>query len=209
MTARNGGEVDLTRKNSSQYTFKMPAGSVVIEVSFIKEEDAPTAEMSFGDVPESYWAYSEIQWAYENGYMNGTSATTFNPTGTVTRQQVWMILARMSGANPANMAAAKTWAEGNGISDGTNPGGAVTRQQLVSLLYRFAGQMGYDTNAKADLSSYPDAGAVASYATDAMAWAVANSIVGGTTAGTLDPTGTATRAQFAVILWRFYQTSAN
>lgn len=209
VTARNGGEVDLTRKNSSQYTFKMPAGSVVIEVSFIKEEDAPTAEMSFGDVPESYWAYSEIQWAYENGYMNGTSATTFNPTGTVTRQQVWMILARMSGANPANMAAAKTWAEENGISDGTNPGGAVTRQQLVSLLYRFAGQMGYDTNAKADLSSYPDAGAVASYATDAMAWAVANSIVGGTIAGTLDPTGTATRAQFAVILWRFYQTSAN
>lgn len=209
VTARNGGEVDLTRKNSSQYTFKMPAGSVVIEVSFIKEEDAPTAEMSFGDVPESYWAYSEIQWAYENGYMNGTSATTFNPTGTVTRQQVWMILARMSGANPANMAAAKTWAEENGISDGTNPGGAVTRQQLVSLLYRFAGQMGYDTNAKADLSSYPDAGAVASYATDAMAWAVANSIVGGTTQGTLNPAGTANRAQFAVILWRFYQTSAN
>ena len=209
VTARNGGEVDLTRKNSSQYTFKMPAGSVVIEVSFIKEEDAPTAEMSFGDVPESYWAYSEIQWAYENGYMNGTSATTFNPTGTVTRQQVWMILARMSGANPANMAAAKTWAEENGISDGTNPGGAVTRQQLVSLLYRFAGQMGYDTNAKADLSSYPDVGAVASYATDAMAWAVANSIVGGTTQGTLNPAGTANRAQFAVILWRFYQTSAN
>ena len=120
-----------------------------------------------------------------------------------------MILARMSGANPANMAAAKTWAEENGISDGTNPGGAVTRQQLVSLLYRFAGQMGYDTNAKADLSSYPDAGAVASYATDAMAWAVANSIVGGTTQGTLNPAGTANRAQFAVILWRFYQTSAN
>lgn len=33
-------------------------------------------------------------------------------------------------------------------------------------------------------------------------------IVGGTTAGTLNPAGTATRAQFAVILWRFYQTTA-
>ena len=209
VTARNGGEVDLTRKNSSQYTFKMPAGSVVIEVSFIKEEDAPTAEMSFGDVPESYWAYNEIGWAYDNGYMNGTSATTFNPGGTVTRQQVWMILARMSGADPAGMAAARTWAMDDGISDGTNPGGAVTRQQLVSLLYRFAGQMGYDTNAKADLSSYPDVASLAGYATDAMAWAVANSIVGGTTQGTLNPAGTANRAQFAVILWRFYQTSAN
>lgn len=33
-------------------------------------------------------------------------------------------------------------------------------------------------------------------------------IVGGTTAGTLNPAGAATRAQLAVILWRFYQTTA-
>ena len=54
--------------------------------------------------------------------MTGTTSTTFNPGGTVTRQQVWMILARMAGARPADMAAAKTWAVNNGISDGTNPG---------------------------------------------------------------------------------------
>ena len=88
------------------------------------------------------------------------------------------------------------------------PEGAVTRQQLVALLYRFAAKTGHDTNAKADLSSYPDASSVASYAADAMAWSVANGIIGGTTAGTLNPAGTATRAQFAAILWRFYQTTA-
>ena len=76
------------------------------------------------------------------------------------------------------------------------------------LLYRFAGQNGYDVSAKADLSGYPDVASLASYATDAMAWSVANSIIGGTTAGTLNPAGTANRAQFAVILWRFYQTTA-
>ena len=32
-----------------------------------------------------------------------------------------MILARMAGASPANMAEAKSWAVANGISDGTNP----------------------------------------------------------------------------------------
>ena len=45
--------------------------------------------------------------------------------------------------------------------------------------------------------------AVESYATDAMAWAVAEGILGGTTAGTLNPAGTASRAQFAVILYRY------
>ena len=162
----------------------------------------------FTDVDESHWARTEIAWAYENGYMNGISATTFSPSGTVSRQQVWMILARMAGANPANMAEAKAWSVANGISDGSNPGGAVTRQQLVALLYRFAAQYGYDTTAKADLSSYPDAASLASYATDAMAWSVANGIIGGTTQGTLNPTGTANRGQFAAILWRFYQTTA-
>ena len=208
VTVRSGGEVDLTRKNSSQYTFKMPAGAVVIEVSFVESDSAAEVEMSFTDVPADYWAVSEIQWAFENGYMNGTSATTFNPSGTVSRQQVWMILARMAGANPADMAAAKAWAVEAGISDGTNPGGAVSRQQLVALLYRFAAQNGYDTNAKADLSGYPDVASLASYAADAMAWSVANGIIGGTTQGTLNPAGTANRAQFAVILWRFYQTTA-
>ena len=208
VTARSGGEVDLTKKNSTQYTFKMPAGAVVIEVSFVESDSAAEVEMSFADVAEDFWAYSEIQWAFDNGYMNGTSATTFNPSGTVSRQQVWMILARMAGANPADMAAAKAWAVESGISDGTNPGGGVTRQQLVALLYRFAAQNGYDTNAKADLSGYPDVASLASYAADAMAWSVANGIIGGTTQGTLNPAGTANRAQFAVILWRFYQTTA-
>ena len=210
VTDKDGDTVRVSSEGNDKYTFTMPSGAVTVKAVFVREgSPVVTPVTSFTDVAESFWAYNEIQWAAENGYMNGTSATSFNPTGTVTRQQVWMILARMAGANPADMSAAKTWAVNNGISDGTNPGGAVTRQQLVSLLYRFAGQNGYDTSAKADLSGYPDVASLASYATDAMAWAVANGIVGGTTQGTLNPAGTANRAQFAVLLWRFYQTSAN
>ncbi len=206
VTTRTGAQVELTRKSETRYTFIMPAGSISVQVSFIPEEQA--AEMDFADVPESFWAVNEIQWAYDNGFMNGTSAVSFNPGGTVNRQQVWMILARMAGADPASMAEAKAWAVANGISDGTTPTGAVTRQQLVALLYRFAVQNGYDVSGKADLSIYPDAASVAAYASDAMSWAVANGIIGGTTAGTLNPAGDSNRAQLAVILWRFYQTTA-
>ena len=209
VTTRGGDAVSLRQRNDSQYTFEMPAGSVVIHVSFMEQSSTPAEEMFFSDVPSDFWAYNEIQWAFENGYMNGTTSTTFVPSGAVTRQQVWMILARMAGSNPVDMAAARAWAVNNGISDGTDPGAAVTRQQLVALLHRFAAQNGYDTTARADLSGYPDVASVASYAADAMAWSVAEGIVGGTTQGTLNPAGTANRAQFAVILWRFYQTSAN
>lgn len=161
-------------------------------------------ELSFTDVPEGYWAYGEIIWAYGNGYMSGTSVTTFNPGGTVTRQQVWMILARMAGADPADMAEAKVWAVESGISDGTNPGGAVTRQQLAVLLYRYAVQNGMAAVTTQELlSSFPDAATVADYAVQALNWAVGRGIIGGTTQGTLNPAGTATRAQLAVMLYRW------
>ena len=207
VTERSGGNVKLTHQGGSKYTFTMPAGDAAVSVRF-RQADQAAPDMDFADVAPSFWAYSQIRWAFEKGYMNGTSATTFNPGGTVSRQQVWMILARMSGAAPADMAAAKTWAVNNGISDGTNPGGAVSRQQLVALLYRFADLSGYDISARADLSGYPDRASLASYASDAMAWAVAHGIIGGTVQGTLNAAGASNRAQLVVILWRFHEATA-
>ena len=200
VTDRNGREVKVTAERDGTYTFTQPRGRVTISVTFVREGGSTF----FSDVPESFWAYDEIAWAYDNGYVNGTSASAFSPNASISRQQVWMILARLSGADPANMSAAREWAVTNGVSDGTTPGGAVTRQQLVALLYRYATLMGYANDQRADLSDYPDAGTVAGYAVEPMQWSVANSIVGGTSNGTLDPTGTATRAQFAVILYRFW-----
>lgn len=165
------------------------------------EEPLP---LPFTDVPGGYWAYSEINWAYGKGLMSGKTDTLFQPDGTVTRQQVWMTLARLSGADPANMAEAKAWALKSGISDGSDPGSAVTRQQLVTLLYRYAELMGYPVSGKASLANFPDAGTISPYAKDAMAWAVGNFVISGSTGGYLNPGSTATRAQFATILWRFW-----
>ena len=200
VTDRDGDEIRVTANRDGTYTFTQPRGRVTIEVTFVRAGES----VFFDDVPASFWAYDEIAWAYDNGYVNGTSATTFSPNSSITRQQVWMILARLSGADPASMAAAREWAMVNDISDGTNPGNAVTRQQLVALLYRYAQLMGYDNGAREALTDFPDAGTVSGYAQEPMQWSVANGIVAGTSAGTLNPAGTATRAQFAVILYRFW-----
>ena len=50
---------------------------------------------------------------------------------------------------------------------------------------------------------FTDAGQVASYATDAMKWAIGEGLISGTTETTLSPKATATRAQVATILMRY------
>lgn len=155
------------------------------------------------DVSKDYWAAPYIGWAYQRGVMNGTGNGNFSPNGLTNRQQLWMVLARLSGEKPLNMAAARAWAMSNGISDGTNPGGSLTRQQLVAMLYRYARMRGCGLTASGELGNYNDARNVSSYARQAMAWAVGNGIVTGTADLRLNPQGTATRSHFAAMMFRF------
>jgi len=157
----------------------------------------------FDDIGEDHTFVNEIEWAYEEGYVKGVEEDTYDASASISRQQLWMVLSRHAEKDAGSMAEAKAWAMELGLSDGTNPGAAISRQQMVTILYRYAQLMGYDTSAKADLSAYPDAANVADYAADAMAWAVANGIINGTTAGTLNPAGNTTRGAFAAILYRF------
>ena len=198
---KNGERVEL-RESNGKYVFIMPKGGVTVDATF--KATGRTGGHPFRDVPASFWAGDAITWAYENGYMNGNSAVTFNPNGTITRQQLWMILARLNGADPASFAEARRWAVDNGVSDGSNPTANMSRQQMVTFLHRYAAMKGYRLSGSADLTAFPDHASVAGYAKEPLSWSVANSIVSGTANGTLNPGGTATRAQFAVILQRFY-----
>lgn len=204
----DGNTIRTTKTSDGKYTFTMPDGKVTIEATFkaIEEDTAPApATPSFSDVPSSFWAYEQITWVAEQGIMNGYANGTFGADNNTTRQALWMVLGRLSGELNADstMAQAREWAIANNVSDGTNPGNAMSRQQMVTMLYRYAQMKGYATNGSTDLSTYPDAAGVASYAQDALSWAVANGVVTGTTDGRLNPEGTASRAHFAVFMYRF------
>lgn len=180
-------------------------------------------ENPFTDVPASHWAHDDITYVYENDLMNGTDGSLFSPESTTTRAQVVTVLYRLAGQPAADWANpfwdvpasawfhdAVTWAWENDITGGVSSthfgaGNAVTREQLATFLYRYAQDQGYDTSARADLSGYSDAGLVSSYATEALSWANATGLIIGTTATTLSPQGSATRAQVATILSRFCQ----
>ena len=85
------------------------------------------------------------------------------------------------------------------------PNDTITREQMATILYGYAQYKGCDTTAKADLRKYTDAAQVGPWAAEAICWANAEGLVNGTSATTLSPKGSATRAQVAVILKQFCQ----
>ena len=193
------GRVDVARVNATTYTFKMPAGDVTVRVTFTDSDALP-----FTDVSAGQWFYDAVAYVYTNGMMEGDSATTFNPDGTMTRAMFWAVLGRIDGATitGTNWAdRAREWAMAEGVSDGTDPNGLVTREQMVTMLWRYAGE----PESSASLSAYTDAESVSDWAEAAMRWAIDEGIITGMTDTTLVPQGTATRAQCAAIFMRFDQ----
>lgn len=181
----------------------------------------------FVDIQKNAWYHEAVDFVVEAGLMNGMSSTTFDPEGEVTRAQLATMLYRLADApeidglnnpftdvpNGAWYTDAVIWAAENGIVNGMTettfaPDEAVTREQLVTMLYRFATKSGIDTTAEADLSAFTDAETVSDWASEAMQWAVATGLVSGMGDGTLNPTGTATRAQIATIFLRFLTQEA-
>ena len=219
VTDSKGKEIELTHKGGNEYTFKMPAGRVEIEVSFREIE----VELPFTDVPEGAWYADAAAYVYEHGLMAGTSATTFAPDATTSRSMIATILWRMAGSPVVNYAMNYTdvaqgqwcseairWATSEGIVGGYGNGlfgtnDPITREQFAAMLYRFAQEQGYDVSIgeNTNILSYTDVADLSEYAISAMQWACGAGIINGTSADTLSPQGQATRAQVAVMLMRF------
>ena len=225
VTDSKGKEIDLTHKGGNEYTFKMPAGRVEIEVSFREIE----VELPFTDVPEGAWYEDAAAYVYEHGLMAGTSTTTFAPDATTSRSMIATILWRMAGSPVVNYlmtfsdveqgqwySEAIRWAASEGIVGGYGNGlfgtnDPITREQFAAMLYRFAQEQGYDVSIgeNTNILSYTDVADLSEYAISAMQWAVGAGIINGTGDGsTLSPQGQATRAQVAVILTRYCENVA-
>lgn len=184
---------------------------------------AQAANLPFTDVKPNAWYYSAVECAYENGLFNGTSATTFAPDMAMSRGMLVSVLYRyegsptVSGSDPFTdvdsrkyYAAAVTWAAQNGVVNGTGtttfaPDTDIAREQMVAILYRYANIKGYNTGARDSLNAFTDRVSISAYARESFQWAVAVGIISGTSATTLSPQGTATRAEVAAILVRFSQ----
>ena len=184
-------------------------------------QEEPKTERPFDDVKEGIWYDEAATYVYENGIMTGTAEKTFDPNKPFSRAMLAQIIyaiaekPAVSGAStfkdvPAGKwyTNAVTWCASKGIvsgyPDGTfKPDASIKRQEMATILRKYAEVSGKDVKATGDLSKFSDQAKVSNYAKTAMSWAVGNNMISGTKQGStilLDPQGTATRAQAAVIL---------
>lgn len=199
----------------------------VFTPSVLTENKMPTYSMdmaySFDDVDSSAWYADAVSYVAENGIMNGAGNGTFAPDTVMSRAMLVQVLYNLEGkpeaadctftdvAADAWYADAVAWAADAGIVTGVSdttfaPDQMMTREQIATILYRYAAYKDYDVTASNDLSSYTDAGQIGSYAVEAMQWANGAGLITGSTATTLNPLGSATRAEVATILMRFLES---
>ena len=195
------------------------SGEPLLENAKLEESLTLTPTLPpFTDI-EGHWAEDIIIEAWQNGWVNGMTPTTYEPEGTATRGQFATILWRIAGepdAAPAHFVdvaegrfytTAINWANSIGVVLGTgadtaSPEKNILRQEAVTMLYRYADYLGFDVSGRGDLSAFGDADTVSNYAKDAMAWAVDCGIINGDR-GNLEAQRNITRAEMAAILVRF------
>ena len=135
------------------------------EPTTVKGYELSKLRAPFDDVPRGQWYTDAIWWAKLTGVVSGTSATTFDPEGEITREQLAVILynytkqfapgsltATGSLAGFPDAASVSSWARtemawavGNGLISGTGSGsvayltpqGSATRAQVAAILMRF------------------------------------------------------------------------
>ena len=187
---------------------------------------------AFTDANSKAWYHNGVHYCVENGLMGGVSDGLFAPNGTTTRAQIVTILWRLEGKPVVNYlmqfedvaseswyTEAVRWAASENIVGGYGngkfgPNDPITRQQMAAILCRYCQYRGIDVSVGEDTNilSYDDAFSISEWAIPAMQWACGSGMIQGIADGDsmkLDPSGSATRAQIATILWRFCEEITN
>ena len=121
-------------------------------------QPAPTGANPFTDVPAGQWYTDAVTWAAQQGIVTGTGNGLFDPDGSITREQLAVMLHRFAGSAAASAdlsgfadasaisswaSEAVNWAVASGVLSGDeagrlNPGGAATRAEVAQMLYNYS-----------------------------------------------------------------------
>lgn len=197
----------------------LSAGAAMLMLAAIPMSVSAAAER-FTDVKPEAWYYKAVDYVVTEKLFSGTSTTTFNPSGAMTRGMFVRVLGNMAGkkldgyqySSFSDVQVGKwyapyvEWAAANRIVDGIGggkfaPDQSITREQMAVILYNYARYAGCDQlSREGALAKFSDSDTISEYAWHAMEWAVTHDILSGS-GGKLNPQGTATRAQVAQILY--------
>ena len=183
---------------------------------------ASASLLPFTDVSTSSAYYNAIKYIYENGYMVGTTDTTFSPNSGLTRGMFVTILYNLSGSTMKRAPTGFTdvpsskyyyypvgWAQYYGVISGYSetsfkPDEYITKEMVLAILYKFAtAYLGNSYTLISDSYSYDlsDCSSINSNFRTGVNWALNCGIVDPSTTN-LYPKNNATRVMCAQYIYK-------
>ncbi|WP_310830171.1 DUF5695 domain-containing protein [Paenibacillus pedocola] len=177
---------------------------------------------SFSDVSKDTWYAAAVETMASKGFIDGTSATSFNPGNKITRSEylAWLVrtlelsaefntnFSDIENTNPYydEIGIAKALGIALGSKGSFNSEAEITRQDMAVMTMRALRAAGrvLQTGTAEDLKKFTDASIVAKYASDDMAAMVKMGFVNGRGNVSLSPAGTTTRAEAAQVLYKIF-----
>lgn len=181
--------------------------------------------VTFRDTAEDSWYFSAVRYVTDCELFSGTSVTTFEPDGAMTRGMFAAVLGRLDersyglisdkapsfGDVNSNEYYAKyiAWAQENSIISGMGgdlfePEREITREEMAQILYNY---LNYRTKSiKFDITNtgkFSDRSNVSSWAVNAVDIIYSYGIINGVGNNSFAPQNTATRAEVAQMLSNF------
>ncbi len=217
------------------------ATALAAETFYVNEEISPYNNCQgnrscpmwyFADLAGDTWYHDSVHYCLEHMLIVGRTGpedSTFDPEGSVTRDDLVRTLYRSAVAFGADVSAGEDtnilsytdafdipqgsfeafqWACGSGLLGGEKlvlePNKALTRAELVMSLYDFAKWLQMDVRVGEDTNilSYDDAFEIPEGAFEAFQWACGAGVIRGVSERELAPNSGTTRAQLATVVMR-------
>ncbi|QNK59195.1 DUF4082 domain-containing protein [Paenibacillus sp. PAMC21692] len=196
------------------------AGTVTFTTTHFSDYAVGYNPVGFADVAANAWYNKAVGFIAARGITTGTGNGNYSPNARLTRGEFLVMLMRAYEIAPDEnrsnnfadagskyytgyLAAAKRLGIAEGIgSNRFAPNREITRQEMFALLYNAlkAFDKQPQGNSGKTLSSFSDAGQIASWAKDAMTLLVETGTIGGSI-GQLTPASTTTRVEMAQVLY--------
>lgn len=195
--------------NNSDFGVVTPGSSVV---------NSEKIGIKFEDLNSVPWAYSAISELYERNIISGRSETRFAPNDKITREEFAKLLVEMAGVqvtgndNVFSDVDDNAWYAGyvntaykngfcNGVGNGSfGTGREITRQDMCVMAYNVLKALGHEIP-NGELA-FSDVSSFAEYAKAPVAALNGVGIVNGVGDNNFNPTGNATRAEAAVVIYK-------
>lgn len=178
----------------------------------------------FTDVPADAWYRDELAYALHNGYISGTSETTFAPDALVTRGQFVTILGRMVNADVSQFKTTQfedvnitswygpyvEWARSTGIVNGVSskqfaPDNNITVEQMSVMVSNCISKL--SLSPKAAPVVYSDMSSVSTWAVSGVEAMAEYNLLTVDAASNINPHKQATRSECTVSLVRLAQST--